>query len=236
MVEKALIVEDDPEIVDILKLHMEDLGYEVDICQDGKTGLEHGLKNNYAFVLLDLMLPRLGGMEICKRLRKEKPQLPIIMLTAKSAEPEKVLGLELGADDYITKPFSPLELKARINAILRRTQASEKERCLQPMRVGDLEIDFEKRRVTRAGEIVQLTAREFDLLAHMAAHPGRPFSRTELNEAVYGCEMVGYDQNVSAHINRIRSKIEPEPADPRYVLTVRGVGYCFCETPDTEAE
>lgn len=232
MEKKVLVIEDDPDIANLLEIHLRDMGFTSDHENNGIDGLNKALKNEYALVILDLMLPRLDGFEVCKRIREEKKGLPILMLTSKSEEFDKVLGLELGADDYLTKPFSLRELLARVKAILRRVDAVKEEAAAdEPREVvfGDMIINMEKRKVTLAGCMIELTAKEFDLLALFASHPGRAYNRHELLDIVWGYQFDGYDHTVNSHINRLRSKIEKNPADPKYIKTVWGVGYRFVE-------
>ena len=234
-----LLVEDEPDIADLLSLHLRDLGYRVDAVADGALGLQKALAEEYALVILDLMLPHVSGTEICRRLRESERTTPILMLTAKSEERDKVLGLDLGADDYVTKPFSIRELMARVRALLRRIELDQPDEPPPQLAFGDLVIEPAKRKVHVAGEAVDLTAKEFDLLALFAQHPGRAFSRQELLDKVWGYQYAGYSHTVNSHINRLRSKIEPDPANPQYVQTVWGVGYRFAEeeeltTADTE--
>lgn len=232
MEKKVLVIEDDPDIANLVEIHLRDMGFTSDHENNGIDGLDKALKNDYALVILDLMLPRLDGLEVCKRIREEKKSLPILMLTSKSEEFDRVLGLELGADDYITKPFSLRELMARVKAILRRVDAVKQEISEdEPREVvfGDLIINMEKRKVTLAGRMIELTAKEFDLLALFVSHPGRAYSRQELLDIVWGYQFDGYDHTVNSHINRLRSKIEKNPSDPQYIKTVWGVGYRFVE-------
>jgi len=229
MDQRILIIEDDPEIADLVELHFRDHNFELDRAANGEVGLEKALANTYDAVLLDLMLPGLDGVEVCKRLRAEK-SVPIIMLTAKSEELDRVLGLELGADDYVTKPFSVRELIARVKAVLRRTSGSVTD-ANQPgtIAVAGIVIDLEKRTVSLDGKSIELTAKEFDLLTLFAANPGRVFRRNELLDKVWGYQFEGYGHTVNSHINRLRSKIEKNPADPTYITTVWGVGYKFAD-------
>ena len=203
---------------------------------DGRTGLQKALENRYALVILDLMLPKMDGLAVCARIREKNPAMPILMLTAKSEEIDRVLGLELGADEYVTKPFSVRELVARIKALLRRVQAdkdaavgnAEKGR----IEIGALVLDFEMRKVTREGATIDLTVKEFDLLALFARTPGRTYSRTDLLNLVWGYQFEGYEHTVNSHINRLRAKIEADPGHPRYLRTVWGVGYRFAEAAE----
>ncbi len=232
MDKKVLIIEDDPDIADLIYYHLKDVGFIPENVFDGESGLEKALENDYQFVILDLMLPRLDGYEVCKRIREVKKTLPILMLTSKSDEFDKVLGLELGADDYLTKPFGLRELTARIKAILRRGEAVKDaiaEDAQKEVLFGDMVINLEKRKVTLGGRTIELTAKEFDLLALFAAHPGRAYTRQELLDIVWGYQFDGYDHTVNSHINRLRAKVEPDPANPTYIKTVWGVGYRFSE-------
>jgi len=226
-----LLVEDDPDIANLLDLHLSDEGYEVDIVSEGDEGLERALSEDYALVILDIMLPGMDGFDICRNIRAEKRSLPILMLTAKTEEVDKVLGLELGADDYITKPFSIREVLARVKAIFRRIEYDQQavQQPAQRVRVGHLVVDPEKRKVMLDGDTLDLTNKEFDLLLLFARHPGKAFSRQELLEEVWGYQYSGYSHTVNTHINRLRNKIEGDPSDPQYVKTVWGVGYRFAE-------
>lgn len=237
MEKKVLLIEDDPEVADLVKIHLKDLGLTFDHAVNGVEGLHKALQNEYALVILDLMLPRLDGLEVCKGIREKKKSLPILMLTSKSDEFDKVLGLELGADDYLTKPFSLRELMARVKALLRRVDEIKKEITAElPREVvfDQLSINFEKRKVVLAGKTIALTAKEFDLLALFAAHPGRAYTRQELLDIVWGYQFDGYDHTVNSHVNRLRSKIEKNPAHPKYIKTVWGVGYRFAEAEELE--
>lgn len=231
-----LIIEDDPDIVDLVKINIQDIGLTLDSATNGVDGLEKATESKYSLIILDLMLPELDGMEVCKRIRANDDHTPILMLTAKSEELDKVLGLELGADDYLTKPFSIRELLARIKAILRRvevdTQVGSGE--FETIQFGDLSIDLEKRKVSLAKVTVELTAKEFDLLSLFAKHPGRTYTRQELLDLVWGYQFEGYDHTVNSHINRLRSKIEADPSNPVYLRTVWGVGCRFAEREELE--
>jgi len=226
-----LLVEDDPDIANLLDLHLSDEGYEVDIVSEGDEGLTRALSEDYALVILDIMLPGMDGFDICREIRAEKRSLPILMLTAKSEEVDKVLGLELGADDYITKPFSIREVLARVKAIFRRIEYDQEaaQQPAQRVQVGRLAIDPEKRKVTLDGDTLELTNKEFDLLLLFARHPGKAFNRQELLDEVWGYQYSGYSHTVNTHINRLRNKIEDAPSDPQYVKTVWGVGYRFAD-------
>lgn len=229
---KVLIVEDDPDIAKLVEMHITDLGCKCDVTNDGEVGLEKALKNQYDLIVLDLMLPGVDGLEICKEVRSEKNYTPILMLTSRSEEFDKVLGLEFGADDYLTKPFSVRELLARVKAIFRRVEAVKDDvagTAKKVIQFRDLKVDLEKRTVTVKGQKVDLTAKEFDLLALFAKNPGKAYSRQGLLDTVWGYKFDGYDHTVNSHINRLRAKIEEDPANPAYILTVWGVGYRFTE-------
>ncbi|MCG8607201.1 response regulator transcription factor [bacterium] len=231
-----LIIEDDPQIAELIEIHLTDLGYRLIKASDGLQGLQKFEEQEYALIILDLMLPKLDGLEVCKRIREVNKYTPILMLTSKSEELDKVLGLELGADDYITKPFSIRELIARVKAIFRRINANKEQvedRAEEHEIVyGDLAIHLEKRKVLLNDQPVELTAKEFDLLVRFAQNPGRPYSRQELLDLVWGYQFDGYDHTVNSHINRLRRKIEPDPANPRFIKTVWGVGYSFAEVEE----
>ncbi len=232
---KVLIIEDDPDIGNLLEMHLKDLQLNLDRSEDGENGLKKALENEYELVILDLMLPKMNGMDVCKKIREKKKSLPILMLTAKSEEFDKVLGLELGADDFITKPFSIRELIARIKAIIRRVNAVIEEQNasdVKELNFGGLNINLEKRRVQLEGRIVELTAKEFDLLALFAANPGKAYTRENLLNIVWGYQFTGYEHTVNSHINRLRAKIEKDPSDPKYIKTVWGVGYKFADYED----
>jgi two-component system alkaline phosphatase synthesis response regulator PhoP len=239
MEKRVLIIEDDKDITDLVEIHLGDLGYSLDKAYDGESGLLKAQTKSYDLVLLDLMLPKLEGLEVCKRIREQDKTLPIIMLTSRSEEMDKILGLELGADDYIVKPFSIRELIARVKANLRHVDAIKEEISKatdsQPeLQIGDLKIDFDKRKVILGSDTIELTAKEFDLLAHFAKHPGRSYSRGDLSSAVWGYQFSGYEHTVNSHINRLRTKIENNPADPKYIKTVWGIGYRFVEPEEIE--
>lgn len=232
-IKKILMIEDDQDIVELAGIHIRDLGYSLEWAGDGEAGLNRALNHEYDLIILDLMLPKLDGLEVCKRYRQKDRKTPILMLTAKSEELDKVLGLELGADDYLTKPFSIRELIARIKAIIRRIETeretsgeSEKQEILQH---GGLVIDTLKRKVLLNDQSLELTAKEFDLLLLFARNPGRTYDRQQLLDQVWGYHFDGYDHTVNSHINRLRNKVEQDPAHPRYIKTVWGVGYRFAE-------
>lgn len=227
-----LLIEDDPDIATLVKIHLGDLGHAVEIATDGKQGLEMALAEAWSLIILDLMLPEMDGFEVCKKIRSKNEAVPILMLTARAEELDKVLGLELGADDYLTKPFSVRELTARVKAILRRIKVErdmKSEALTDKLEIGGLTVDFEKRRIELDGRVIELTAKELDLLLLFARHPGRAYSRQELLDLVWGYQFIGYSHTVNTHINRLRSKIEEDPSAPRFIKTVWGLGYRFIE-------
>jgi len=227
MSKKILVVDDEIKIVRLVRDYLEAAGFRVVTAYAGKEALAVFRHEKPDLVVLDLMLPEMDGLDVARIMRRES-DVPIIMLTARVEETDRVLGLELGADDYVTKPFSPRELVARVRAVLRRVGGEEQAPSL--IRAGDVEIDPERRTVTVAGRPVELTTTEFDLLTVLARHPGRVFSRLELLERVQGYAYEGYERTVDAHIKNLRRKIEPDPKHPRYILTVYGVGYKFAES------
>lgn len=231
---QILLVEDEADIAALVSLHLEDIGAEIFHVDRGDLALEEARKTCWDLMILDLRLPGMGGLEICRMLREQGNQLPILMLTSKSSELDRVLGLELGADDYVTKPFSPLELTARVKAILRRVSQLKQttERNGEPETVfqcGVLAVDSRKRKVLLGDNLVELTSREFDLLLYFIRHPGQVFRRSELLDKIWGYGHEGYEHTVNSHINRLRSKIEDDPAHPARIITVWGVGYKFIE-------
>jgi DNA-binding response OmpR family regulator len=227
---KILIIEDNPDIAQLIQVNLADANLSVEHAADGESGLRMAMNGEYSSLILDLMLPGLDGLEICRRLRASGNFTPILMLTAKSSELDRVLGLELGADDYLTKPFSVPELTARVKAILRRAEhylVGRDNNASDCLVFGDLSIDAAKRLVSMREQPVELTAKEFDLLWFFATQPGRVFSRAQLLDSVWGYGHDGYEHTVNSHINRLRAKIEDNPNKPAYVLTVWGVGYKF---------
>ncbi|MFO7152022.1 MAG: response regulator YycF [Bacillota bacterium] len=226
MGQKILVVDDEKPIVDILKYNLIKEGYEVVAAYDGEEAIEVAFSQNPDLVLLDIMLPKMDGFSVCKKLR-EKLLCPIIMLTAKGEEVDKVLGLELGADDYVTKPFSMRELMARIKANLRRLSLSSPAEERKVIKAKDLEIDLSSFQVKKGGRAVELTLREFELLKFLALQPGQVFSRQKLLEDVWGYEYYGDIRTVDVTVRRLREKIEDDPSNPTYILTKRGVGYYF---------
>jgi len=231
---RILLVEDEQDIADLVVLHLDDLCDEIVVANDGHEGIRQALSQDWSLIILDLRLPGPDGLEICRAVRRERSYQPIMMLTSKSAELDRVLGLETGADDYLTKPFSVLELAARVRAILRRVEnlrdpAAQIAADHDAIQVGTINIDPTRRLVTLGGKTVELTAREFDLLEYFARHPGRVFRRAELLDRVWGYGHEGYEHTVNSHINRLRSKIEEDPSRPEVIVTVWGVGYKFSE-------
>ena len=232
MSRRVLIVEDDQDIAHLVALHLKDIDCEAETISDGRRGLDRALDGVHDLIILDLMLPGIDGLEICRRIRSHTDYTPILMLTARSSEVDRVLGLELGADDYLTKPFSVLELVARVKALFRRMEilrSSDLDDETSPIHLPELSIEPDKRRVMVRGEPVVLTAKEFDLLLHFARQPGRVFTRAQLLDSVWGYGHDGYEHTVNSHIIRLRSKIERDPAEPRYIQTVWGIGYRFAE-------
>lgn len=230
--EKALIIEDDKDISELISIHLSDLDLEVDKAYDGKDGLMKALNNRYRFILLDIRLPLLDGFEVCKRLRMEKNHTPVLMITSRSEEIDKVLGLEIGADDYITKPFSIRELLARVKAVLRRAERNPltEDGGEVVIRCDGLYINVGMRIVEIGGERVELSPKEFDLLVYLASNPGKTYSRMQLLDHVWGYEFEGFEHTVNSHINRLRSRIEKNMSQPEYILTTWGVGYKFRES------
>ena len=226
-VPRVLVVDDEPKIVDVVRDYLTDAGFLVSVATDGPTALERARAQPPDLVVLDLGLPGLDGLDVARALQAAQPPVPIVMLTARSDEVDRILGLELGADDYLVKPFSPRELVARVRAVLRRTgQAAEaRERFV----VGDLAVDTARRQVTVADRPVELTPSEFELVAHLARQPGRVFTRAQLLDVIHGVATPGYERAIDAHVKNIRRKLEADPHRPRYLLTVHGVGYRFAE-------
>lgn len=229
-----LLVEDDSELADLVSGRLTEAGYTVRATGDGLAALQLVEASLPDIVLLDIMLPGMDGLEVCRRLRQRHPLLYVIMLTARTSELDRVVGLEVGADDYVTKPFSLEELVARIRSALRRVKATAERSETDadaPIRIGSLEIDPVRREVRLSAETVYLTVREFDLLLFLARQPDRPFTRMQLLAQVWDIHYEGYDRTVDSHVQRLRAKIEPDPAHPRYVRTVWGVGYKMASEP-----
>jgi DNA-binding response OmpR family regulator len=235
MASHILVAEDQADIRDLIVLNLQQAGYGVTAVGDGQAALDSQLESASDLLVLDLMMPRLDGLEVCKALRSRGRATPILMLTAKSTELDRVLGLELGADDYLTKPFSMAELLARVKALLRRAEllraAQGAPAAAGVVRNGELEIAPGRREVRVGGRALEFTALEFDLLLHFATHPGHVFSRAQLLDAVWGYSHEGYEHTVTTHINRLRAKVEQDPMQPRFILTVRGAGYKMRDAP-----
>jgi two-component system OmpR family response regulator len=219
---KVLVVDDEKKIVDLVTAYLEKDGYRVITAYDGKTALNMARSRAPDIIVLDLMLPEISGWDVCRTLRAES-NVPIIMLTARDEDTDKIVGLELGADDYIVKPFNPKELIARIRAVLRRTDRSDETK--EVIEIGELNIDLEKHEVKRGSGILELTPTEFELLRVLAESPGRVYSRLQLLDRVQGEAYEGYERTIDSHIKNLRKKVEVDPDHPRYVLTVRGIGY-----------
>jgi two-component system, OmpR family, alkaline phosphatase synthesis response regulator PhoP len=225
--ETILVIDDEPKIVKTVRAYLENAGFRVATAGDGQTALTVYRHEKPALVVLDLGLPTMDGLDVARTLRRDS-NVPIIMLTARVDEADKLIGLELGADDYVTKPFSPRELVARVRAVLRRT-GGERQAPLAPITAGNVSIDLERRLVTVNGQDVDLTPTEFELLTVLARQPGRVFTRAELLDKVQGYSFEGYERTIDAHVKNLRQKIESDPKEPHYVLTVYGVGYKFAE-------
>ncbi len=234
--QKVLIIEDDREIAAVVALNLSDLGLEPVHAYNGREGLRLARKDFYDLIILDLMLPEMDGMSVCSEIRRDDPHTPIMMLTAKSEEIDRVLGLELGADDYLTKPFSIRELTARVKALLRRSRINRSEETKdlpsELYRICDLEVDLTKHRANLKREPLDLTIKEFELLSVFIRNPGRAYSRAELLRLVWGYDFEGYEHTVNTHINRLRNKIEEDPGHPKYLQTVWGLGYRFAEAEE----
>ena len=229
---QILIVEDNNDLAELITIHLSDLGFSVDHRDNGIDGLDAALTGDYELVILDIMMPGKDGFEVCKGIREQDKRLPILMLTAKAEEIDKVMGLEFGADDYLTKPFSIRELTARVKAILRRVEVDTQDTgtAHEELIFDELTIYPSKRNVKLGDQVMELTTKEFDLLLLFAQNPGRAYSRQQLLDVVWGYQYNGYSHTVNSHINRLRSKIEKDPADPRYIITVWGMGYRFAES------
>ena len=227
--QNILLVEDDPEITTLLNLHFDTTQYQLTNCATGEEALRKIKTGIYHLVILDISLPDSNGIEICKKLRATDTQTPVMMLTAYAQESSKVLALELGADDYVTKPFGILELMARIKAILRRTIGQGPESRQKEISAGDLVIDAGKRKATLNGVRLDLTVKEFDLLWLLASNPGKTFTRQELLQQIWGFNFAGYEHTVTSHVNRLRLKLESDINHPKYILTAWGSGYRFTE-------
>lgn len=228
MNQTILVVDDEPEIVKLVRAYLEKAGYRVATASDGREALQIARQLKPDLIVLDLNLPHMDGLEFTRRLRREK-NTPIIMLTARVEETDRIIGLELGADDYVTKPFSPREIVSRVRAVLRRVQPEPDVTRVEILRAGDLVLDRQEHSVTLSGQALRLTPTEFDLLATLMAHPGRVYSRMELLEEVQGEAFAAYERTIDAHVKNLRAKIESDPSNPRYILTVFGIGYKFAK-------
>lgn len=226
MQETILIIEDEPKVARLARDYLEKNGYRVLVANDGNSGLAMARREKPDLLVLDLMLPGMDGLDVCRALRRES-DLPIIMLTARAEETDRLIGLEIGADDYISKPFSPRELVARTRALLRRAKGMVYVPGI--IRIGELELNTENHSVSLAGEAIHLTRIEFSILQTFAQHPGQIFSRAQLLENLHGVAYIGYDRSIDAHIKNLRRKIEKDPANPKYILTVYAVGYKFSD-------
>jgi DNA-binding response OmpR family regulator len=223
MGKKILVVDDEKKITEIVSAYLERDNFSIISVYDGKTALEAVKKHSPDLIILDLMLPEISGWEVCQTLRKDS-NIPIIMLTARDETTDKIVGLELGADDYVTKPFDAKELVSRVKAVLRRYEGASTG-TTKKIHAGDLTIDIEKRLITRGEQNIELTPIEFDLLQLLAAHPGRVYSRLQMLDSIQGDAYEGYERTIDSHIKNLRKKIEPEPENPKYIITIYGVGY-----------
>ncbi len=228
---RILIIEDDHEIADVIALNLKDMGLAPVHAYNGSDGLNMALLGGYELIILDLMLPKLDGMSVCSGIRRDDPVTPVLMLTAKSGEIDRVLGLELGADDYMVKPFSLRELSARVKALLRRSRIGQKVDNQVPelYKLGDLELDLTMHKARLRGRELDLTVKEFELLSLFLRNPGRAYSRSDILTAVWGYDFEGYEHTVNTHINRLRNKIEEDPSHPHFLKTVWGIGYRFTD-------
>ncbi|MFC1872048.1 response regulator transcription factor [Chloroflexota bacterium] len=222
MAKKILVVDDEKKIVDILKAYLERNGYEVIVAYNGQSALELARRDSPDLIILDLMLPEVSGWDVCRELRRESA-VPIIMLTARDDTTDKIIGLELGADDYVTKPFDPKEIISRVRAVLRRSEGKTVSKGI--LKAGEITIDTEKRLVRHSDQNVELTPIEYELLRVMAENPGRVYSRMQLLDSVQGDAYEGYERTIDSHIKNLRKKLEPDPEHPRFIITVYGVGY-----------
>ncbi len=233
MSDRILVVEDEPDIADLIRVNLAELGMPIVHKDNGQQGLDIALQEEFSLLILDIMLPQVNGLDICRQVRERKPEQAIIMLTAKNSETDRVLGLELGADDYMTKPFSVRELQARVRSQLRKVSLmrsiadGKNNQSDAPLQIGHLTIDQKTHQVRLQEQELELTATEFDLLLHLASHPNQVFSRAQLLESVWGYHHSGYEHTVNSHINRLRAKIEQDATVPSIVQTVWGVGYKF---------
>jgi DNA-binding response OmpR family regulator len=235
MGKEILVIEDEPQLARLVEMHLSDAGCEVEVAPTGATALSEAAKRHFDLLVLDLMLPDMDGLDVCRELRAKRDYTPILILTARSGEIDRVLGLELGADDYLTKPFSVRELVARVKAILRRmNRMAEENGVSELLKFEDLTIDRERRRVSIGGQYARLTAKEFDLLLQFARTPGRVYTRSQLLDLVWGYGEGTYEHTVNSHINRLRAKIEDDPSQPKFIRTVWGVGYRFFDPAESD--
>jgi DNA-binding response OmpR family regulator len=227
---KILIVEDDRDIATLIAINLNDIDCHTDVVHNGEDGVRYAIQNNYDAIILDVMLPKLDGIQACRRIRQNRVETPILMLTSLAEEGDKITGIDVGADDYITKPFSVRELMARVKARIRRYHPDKEPGFIStPTRFhsGGLMIDIETHKTTLNGKSIELTVKEFELLSVFMRHPGRAFSRAELLDLIWGQNFNGFEHTVNSHINRLRMKIEKDAANPKYILTVWGIGYKF---------
>jgi len=231
MTDSILVVEDDEDIAELIKVHMEDFPLKVDMCNNGTKAIEMALVDNYTVLILDINLPGCNGLDVCRKIREQKPEQAILMLTSRTSEVDRIVGLELGADDYMTKPFSIRELQARVNALLRRVHLLDTHQKNTPddssIQIGHFIIDQGTHQVSLGKHSLELTSTEFDLLYFMAKHPNQVFSRSQLLDKVWGYHHSGYEHTVNSHINRLRKKLTTVQKDSTYIQTVFGVGYKF---------
>jgi DNA-binding response OmpR family regulator len=226
---KVLLIEDSPDIADLMSLHLSDLDCDVTLAAEGARGLQLAKTGRYNLVVLDVRLPGIDGLEVCRSLRSRRDYTPILMVTAKSSEVDRVLGLEIGADDYLVKPFCIPEFLARVKALLRRLEQYGQRDPVEHgvIMTGSITVDMERRTVSVDNRLIDLTAKEFDLLVEFVKQPGRVYTRAQLLDLVWGYGHDGYEHTVNCHINRLRAKIEKNQSEPAYILTVRGIGYKF---------
>ncbi|MGK0500466.1 MAG: DNA-binding response OmpR family regulator [Oceanicoccus sp.] len=225
MTKRILIVEDDHDIAGLMQLHLADITTDIVHIDEGEAGLKQAQENHWDVIILDVRLPGMDGLNICKRIRENNHRVPILMVTAKTTELDRVLGLEIGADDYISKPFSVVEFIARVRAAMRRASAMSEKTETENVSLGDINISIQQREATVAEKNLDLTPKEFDLLLHFAKNPGKVFRRAELLDTIWGYGHEGYEHTVNSHINRLRAKLEKDPVNPDYITTVWGVGY-----------
>ena len=239
MKNSVLIIDDDRQLAELVADEIERLGYSVEWASDGDEGLAKALEGNYLLVILDLRLPNLDGLEVCRRLQSERPELPVIILSSRSDELDRVIGLEAGADDYVCKPFHIRELVARVRSVIRRSRIRTQPLLgngQAELDFGSLVIDRERKNITLNGTAIALTALEYEFLVFLASHPERPFTRAQLVERIWNYRASGYEDTVSALVRRLRKKIEPDPSNPTFIKTVRGMGYLFADPREAETK